>query len=141
MTEKEMKKLSRAELLELLLLQTKETERMRKRLDRAEAELAERQLKFQQVGSLAQAVMEVNGVMEAAQAAAEQYLENIARMEEEARQRCEKMIADAQQEAEQIRGSVPQPVPEEHYPMEDQPLEDHLVENSLLQEIYDLLEK
>lgn len=131
MTDKEMKKLSRTELLELLLLQTKETERLRKRLERAEAELTERQLKFQQAGSLAQAVLEVNGVMEAAQAAAEQYLENIARMEEEARQRCERMIADAWQEAEQIRGSVPRPMPEEN----------HSVENSLLREIYDLLEE
>ena len=126
MTEKEMKKLSRAELLELLLAQTRETERVRKRLERAEEELAQRRLKIQQTGNLAQAVLEVNGVMEAAQEAAQQYLDNIAQMEQETRQRCEKMLAEARQEAEQIRSSVPKAA---------------VSESKLIEEIYDLLDE
>lgn len=108
MTDKEMKKLSRAELLELLLMQTKETERLQKRLDRAEEELTQRQLKLQNAGSLAQAVLEVNGVMESAQAAANQYLENIARMEMETKLRCEALLAEARLEAERIREIRPE---------------------------------
>lgn len=102
MTEKELKKLNRAELLELLLVQTKEAERLRKQLDKAEAALADRYLQIQSAGTLANAVVQINGVMEAAQAAAQQYLDNIVRMEEETKHRCEEMIAEARAEAERI---------------------------------------
>ena len=126
MTEKEMKKLSRAELLELLLVQTRESERLQKRLERAAAELAERRLKIQDAGNLAKAVLENNGVMEAAQEAAQQYLDNIAHMEAEARQRCEQMLEEARQEAEQIRSSAPKAAASD---------------SSLIQEIYELLDE
>lgn len=107
MTEKELKKLNRAELLELLLVQTKEAERLRKKLEKAEAALADRYLQIQSAGTLAQAVVQINGVMEAAQAAAQQYLDNIVKMEEETRLRCEKMLADAGAQAERIRRGAP----------------------------------
>jgi len=102
MTEKELKKLSRAELLELLLIQTKETERLAKRLEKAEKMLSDRQLQIEKAGDIAHAAMEINGVMEAAQAAAQQYLDNVARMEQETKLRCEKMLSDARQTAAQI---------------------------------------
>ena len=109
MKEKELKRLSRAELLELLLIQTKETEKLREKLARAEAKLAERQLKIQEAGDLAHAVMEINGVMMAAQAAAQQYLDNVAQMEKETKLRCEKMLSDAREEAAKISKSAPNP--------------------------------
>ena len=87
MADKELKKLSRAELLELLLLQTKENERLQAELDEALQQLADRRLRLAECGDLAQAALAVNGVMEAAQAAARQYLDNIRAMEEEARRR------------------------------------------------------
>lgn len=99
MTDKELKRLSRSELLELLLIQTKETERLSKKLEKAEKMLSERQLKMEKAGDIAQAALQINGVMEAAQAAAQQYLENIARMEQETKLRCEKMLSDARQAA------------------------------------------
>ena len=101
MTEKELKRLSRAELLELLFEQTKESERLRKQLDRAEALLSERQIKIQNAGDLAQAVLAVNGVMEAAQAAAKQYLDNIRLMEKETQRKCRQMIINTQKEIAQ----------------------------------------
>lgn len=102
MTNKELKKLSRADLLELLLVQTREAERLKKKLVAAEKELEERQIRMSAVGNLAEAMVEVNGVMAAAQATAEQYLENIAAMEEEARKKCDLMIQAAQKEARRI---------------------------------------
>lgn len=95
MTDKELRKLSRAELLELLLIQTRETERLRAQLQEAEAALADRQLRIAQAGNLAKAVLDINGVLEAAQAAADQYLENMAAMEIETKSRCEQMLRDA----------------------------------------------
>lgn len=124
MTEKELKKLNRAELLELLLVQTRETERLRKKLEKAQEELSDRYLRVQEAGNLAQAALAVNGVMEAAQAAAQQYLDNIVRMERETQLRCEKLLADARAEAEQIRKSVPKAAASD---------------NALIEEIYHLL--
>ncbi|MEE0060343.1 MAG: DNA repair protein [Acutalibacteraceae bacterium] len=85
MDDKKLKRLSRAELLELLFFQTKETERLQERVKELEAQLADKQLRIKEAGNLAQAVLEVNRVIEIAQAAADQYLENAARMEQEAR--------------------------------------------------------
>jgi len=103
MTQKELKRLSRSELLELLLIQTKETERLMKKLEEAEFLLFQRELKLEKAGDLAHAVLELNGVMEAAQAAANQYLENMAAMEQKTRIQCQQMLEEARREAERIR--------------------------------------
>lgn len=103
MKDKELKRLSRAELLELLLAQTKEAERLARKLEKAEQMLADRQLQINKSGDIAQAALAVNGVMEAAQAAAQQYLDNIIRMEQETRLRCKKILDDAHQAAQQIQ--------------------------------------
>lgn len=102
MTNKELKKLSRSDLLELLLIQTRETERLKKKLLAAEKELEDRQLRMSAVGTLAEAMVEVNGVMAAAQSAADQYLENIAAMEAETRKKCDLLLQAAQKEAHRI---------------------------------------
>lgn len=101
MTEKELKRLSRSELLELLLVQTRETERLTKKLERAEKLLSNRQLEMEKAGDIAHAALAINGVMEAAQAAAQQYLDNIKRMEQETRLRYEKILSDEHQAAAQ----------------------------------------
>ena len=103
MTDKELKKLSRAELLELLLIQTRESESLRRQLDASEQELKNREIRIREAGSLANAAMEINGVLFSAQKAAQQYLDNIARMEEETRSRCQQMLEEAMDEAERIR--------------------------------------
>ena len=103
MTQKELKRLSRSELLELLLIQTKENERLMDKLAEAEALLYRRELKISQAGDLAHAVLEVNGIMEAAQAAAQQYLDNIAAMEQDTKEKCRAMLEKAEKEAQEIR--------------------------------------
>ena len=102
MTEKELKRLSRAELLELLLMQTRETEVLKMQLEEAKQELQNREIRIREAGNLADATLAINGVLESAQQAAEQYLENITRMEKEARQQCRQMLLDAAHEAEKI---------------------------------------
>ncbi len=100
MTEKELKRLSRSELLELLLQQTREREQLEKRLEEAERKLEDRQLQLEKAGDIAQAALAINGVMEAAQAAAQQYLENIERMERATRRRCDEMLIKACMESQ-----------------------------------------
>ncbi len=77
MTEKELKKLSRVELLEMLLTETRRGDALEQELAEAKAELANRELKLSKAGTLAEAALSINGVLEAADAAARQYLENI----------------------------------------------------------------
>jgi hypothetical protein len=77
MTEKQMRKLSRADLLELLLDQTQELERVQAERDRALEQLAQREILISNAGSIAQAAMQLNHVFEAAEAAGQQYVDSL----------------------------------------------------------------
>ncbi len=79
MTEKELHKLKRAELLEMMLAQSREIESLRARIEELEEKLADREIRIQESGSIAEAALKLNGIFEAAQAAADQYLENVRR--------------------------------------------------------------
>lgn len=83
MTDKEVRRLSRAELLEIMVDQGKEIDKLRAQLEEARQQLADRQIIIQEAGSLAEAALRLNGFFEAAQRAADQYLENIRRFAEE----------------------------------------------------------
>ena len=50
---------------------------LRRRSGLSQKELASRQIRLEQAGSIAEAALKLNGVFEAAQAACNQYLENI----------------------------------------------------------------
>lgn len=80
MTEKELRRLSRRELLEMLITQTMENERLTEELQQAQKELSDRKFIQEHAGSMAEAALQLNGVFEAADRAAKQYLENIRRM-------------------------------------------------------------
>ena len=77
MTEKELKKLNRVELLELLIEQTERNEELERKLAEAEQEIKNQSLNVKEVGTLAEACLKINHVFEAADAAAKQYLANI----------------------------------------------------------------
>ena len=77
MTKRELRKLSRADLLEMLLWQRRENERLRAELEQANRKLANREIVLEHAGSIAEASLLLNGVFEAAQAACAQYIENI----------------------------------------------------------------
>lgn len=83
MTDKELRRLSRSELLEMLIEQMEENERLRNRLEEAEADLRNRKIIIKRAGSLAEAALELNHVFQAADEAARQYLENVRLMAEE----------------------------------------------------------
>lgn len=83
MTDRELRKLSRAELLELLLEETRENEKLRAQVEEMEEQLKDRRILLGQAGSIAEAALRLNGVFEAAEEAAQQYLENVRRLAEE----------------------------------------------------------
>lgn len=89
MTDRELKRLSRAELLELLLEANRENERLRGQLKKAKDLLADKTVRIENAGSIAEASLALSGVFEAAQRAADQYLENVRRLAKEAEGRTE----------------------------------------------------
>ena len=88
MTDQELRKLSRQELLTLLVAVSRERDALREELDTANAALANRQLQIAEAGTLAEAALRLNGVFDAAQAAAQQYLDNARARTEQTEQRC-----------------------------------------------------
>lgn len=120
MTDKELKKLNRRQLLELLMLQTKRTEELEEKVVDAERRLAdmtrrlsEKQASVTDMGTMAEAALKLNGVFEAADAAARQYLENVKdcdsrceQMLEQTRRRCEEMEQRAEARVAALRAQV-----------------------------------
>ena len=99
---RELKKLSRRELLELLIEQGREIDELRESLDNAEKKLADRSIKLNKAGTVAEAAFMLNNVYEATEAAASQYLENIKTLSSSYESECERMIAEAKAQAEKI---------------------------------------
>ena len=145
MTDKELARLNRNDLLQLLIDQVREADGLREEIAQLQERLKERTFQIENAGTLAEAATKVTGLLEAAQEAADLYREN-------AQRQCDEMIAEAQRQAEEIRqnamhegnmeaqrilelarfrsGPENEPAPEEESP-EDQTPERHKRKRSL----------
>lgn len=74
MTDKQLKHLSRVELIDIIFELQKQKEAAEARAEELQKKLEERELHIAESGSIAEAALRINGIFEAAQAAAEQYL-------------------------------------------------------------------
>lgn len=110
MTDKEFKRLSRSQLLDIIYqLQLKQEELQAENEKLAKA-LEDKRLRISSVGNIAEAALEINNVMQAAQNAATQYINEIKaranaeyhRILKEAQDEAAEIIASAQQEASGI---------------------------------------
>ena len=113
MTQEELKKLKRIDLLEMLIEQGKENEKLKKQLAEAESELESRRIAIENSGSMAQAALRLSNVFEAAEKAKEQYVENIFSrdvsqidIEEEVRNYCLDMISNAEEKRIEIENET-----------------------------------
>ncbi len=99
MTEKELKKLNRYQLLELLVMQTERADKLQERIDLLEQKLAKRDLSFSELGSIAEAAVEVSGIINSAQQAADLYLNSAKLYADElivsARRQADAIVAEA----------------------------------------------
>ena len=77
MTEKELRKLSRADLLQMLIDQAEELNQLREKYANAQAMMAQKEIVVQEAGTLADAVFKLNGIFDVAQATAQQYIDNL----------------------------------------------------------------
>lgn len=116
MTEKELKKLTRYQLLELLIVQTERADKLQQELEVLQKQLNDQAIRATVVGSIAEEAMQLSGVFEAAQKAADLYLETIQKKAEgivqEAEEKARQLLQDAQPK--------PQEPPEAQTPQEPQ---------------------
>lgn len=83
MTDNDLKKLSRAELLQLLLDAAKENDRLREEIESLKSQLDNRRIAIEESGTLAEAALKLSGIFAAADEAAKLYLDALAAVAEE----------------------------------------------------------
>ena len=106
MTEKELRKLSRYQLLDLLVTQTERADELQKKIDELENEIMLREFNMSKLGSLAEASLQISGVIEAAQESADMYLRAAQKQADllisNARRQAASMIVKAEMQAREI---------------------------------------
>jgi len=99
LTEKDLRKLNRYQLLELLILQTERADKLQERVAELERQLKEQDLQIASMGSIAEASLQLGGVFQAAQEAADIYLNA-------AKERAQEIEAAARAKAERIEANA-----------------------------------
>ena len=110
MTDKEFKRLSRSQLIDIIYQLQLKQEELTEDNEKLARALADKRFRIQKAGNLAEASLEIHNVMQTAQDAAEHYLEEIKQMVNDEKQRILKkandkaaaILANAQQEAAAI---------------------------------------
>ena len=102
MTDKEFKRLSRAQLIDIIYQFQLQIDTLTERNQILEQELADKRLRLRDAGNIAEAALEINDCFRSAQNAAEQYLQEIKAIREETETERQSILAQAQVEAEAI---------------------------------------
>ena len=91
----------------MLIIQAERADHLQQKLEEAENQLNNRDIQLSVLGSIAEASLQLSGVFEAAQTAADRYLAEARKradaIEEEAREKAAYIIADAE---EKVRKSL-----------------------------------
>ena len=99
MTDKELRKLRRQDLIELLYELEKENLRLQQELEETREALNSRELHLMKAGSIAEAALALNEVFERAQAAADDYLQNLYAAGEQMEKQRRELLEEAQRQA------------------------------------------
>ena len=102
MTDKEFKRLSRSQLIDIIYQLQLKQEALTNENQKLKEELADKRIRMRQAGNIAEASLAIHKVMQSAQNAAEQYLEEIRIMQAETKENCQRLLEKAQQEADAI---------------------------------------
>ena len=102
MTDKEFKRLSRAQLIDIIYKLQLELDKVNEEKQELESKLADKRLRLQSAGNIAEAALEINNCFRSAQNAAEQYLNEIKAIREETEAERQRILSQARAEAEVI---------------------------------------
>lgn len=92
MNDRELKRLSKIELLEMMLELSEENEKLKKELEEKDKELESKRIMIEEAGDIAEASLKLNRVFEAARDAADQYIKNIQLLERAKKQEVRKVM-------------------------------------------------
>ena len=106
MTDKEFKRLNRAQLIDIIYQLQLQIDTLTEKNQALEQALADKRLRLSNAGNIADAALEMNNCVRSAQDAAEQYLNEIKTLREEAEAECQRILAQAQAEAAAILGDA-----------------------------------
>ena len=106
MTQYEMKKLSRKELLQLAAEESAQIRILQEHLEIAENELHKREININEAGSIAEASMKLSDVFEAAQEACRLYTDNIQRLSERQESICAEIEKETKEKAAAYEAEV-----------------------------------
>ena len=102
MTDKEFKRLSRAQLIDIIYQLQLQIDKLNAQKQALAEELEDKRLRMRNVGNIAEAALQMNDCFRSAQNAAEQYLDEIKTIREETEAERRRILAAAQAEAEAI---------------------------------------
>ena len=102
MTDKEFKRLNRAQLIDIIYQFQLQVDALTEKNQALERELADKRLRLSNVGNIADAALEMNDCFRSAQNAAEQYLNEIKAIREETEAERQRILTQAQAEAAAI---------------------------------------
>ena len=102
MISKELKRLNRRELVDVIYQLKKNEEQLQEQITALEAELQDRRIHLSVAGSIAEAATDITDIFSVAQSTADLYLNEIASMREDAKRECERMIEEAGKKVETI---------------------------------------
>ena len=102
MINKDLKKLNRRELVDIIYQLKKNDEEMQEKIAALEVELQDKRINISEAGSIADAATNITDIFYKAQTTADIYLNEISCMKEETARKCEKMIAEAEEKVESI---------------------------------------
>ena len=108
MTDKEFKRLNRAQLIDIIYQFQLQVDKLTKQNQELERKLADKRLRLRNAGNIADAALEINDCFRSAQNAAEQYLNEIKAIREETEAERQRILAQAQVEAAAIIASAKQ---------------------------------
>ena len=102
MTDKEFKRLSRAQLIEIIYQLQLQLDKVNEEKRALESELKDKRLRLLSAGNIAEAALEINDCFRSAQNAAEQFLDEIKAIREETDAESQRILKKAKAEAEAI---------------------------------------
>ena len=102
MMDQELRHLTREDLLDIIYELQRRTQQVEQENETIRKQLADQTVKLEKAGSIAEAALALNGVFEAAQAAADQYLAQVHAANEQSQQLADRIVADAQRKANAI---------------------------------------
>ena len=91
---KELKKLSRRELVEIIYQMKKNEQQMQEEIESLQEQLRDKRIRLTNAGSIAEAAASITNVFSAAQATADLYLHEILYRKEETEKECAKMLEE-----------------------------------------------